>query len=233
MGKFFNKDLIDSLAKGDVKKDFIPGDIDVLAKSDVGKQFNVSTEFLRGSANKLLQKFGFAPPFLLDFLEDLPVGISAFGLPVFDSVEFPGGHYSIINPGLIQESIQFAGILIDTVVVQASMRKNIVKTEIAGREGAVKEYISSNDTMISISGAIINAHSMAYPRTEVQNLVRILNIPQQLRVKSKFINDILGFEFITIESWSLNTTTGTRNTQLFSIEAINDISPEIDETSAT
>lgn len=208
----------------------IPANIDILAKQDVEKPFNINTDFLLGTASKLLHKFGFVPPWFLDYFEDLPVGISALGLPVFDSIEFPSGFYSVINPDLVQETIPYVGIVIETVIVEASMRKNIVKTQIAGRDGAVKEYISSNDTLISISGGIVNTFSDAYPRTAVQDLVRILNVPQQVRVRSKFINDILGFEFITIESWRLNVTAGKRNTQLFSIEAINDISPEIDDT---
>jgi hypothetical protein len=213
------------------KKNFIQPATLEIGKAGA-KNFFIDTDLLVATASNALRKIGFIPPFGLEYFDDLPIGISAFGLPIFDNISFPGGQYSVVNADQVQQIISYEPVQIDTVIVEASMRKNIVSTQVAGRDGAVKEYISSNDTIISISGAIVNTNSNAYPRQEVIDLVRLLKVPQQLIVRSKFINDILGFEHITIESWRLNTTRGHRNTQLFSIEAINDISPSADETTA-
>lgn len=195
------------------------------------KNFAVSPEgeFAINTARKVLQKFGFNLPFGLEFADDLPIGISPFGQLVFDSLIVPSGRYTVINTDGVTEIIPYAGIEIQTIVFEASQQKNIVKTQIAGRDGAIKEYISSNDTAITMRGAVVNSQSIAYPRQAVQNLIRILKVPQQIRVVSKFINDTLGFEYITIENWNLITTPGLRNVQAFTITAVNDVSPEADE----
>lgn len=207
----------------------LPASLEDIPRAIGTKDFFVNTDFLSTVALNLLRKWGFVPSFGLDYFDDIPIGISTLGLPVFDNIEFLGGQYSVINANTLQQIIPYNGLKIDTVIVEASQRKNIIKTEIAGRDGAVKEYISGNDTTISITGAIVNTFSNAYPRRDVQDLVRILNVPEQLHVRSKFINDILGFESIVIESWRLSTTPGSRNTQAFQIEAVNDISKETDE----
>ena len=208
----------------------IPTREDIL-DPDKRKNFVVSPEgeFAITTARKVLQKFGFNLPFGLEFADDLPIGISPFGQLVFDSLIIPAGRYTVINTEGTTEIVPYGGIEIQTIVFEASQQKNIVKTQIAGRDGAIKEYISSNDTAITMRGAVVNSQSIAYPRQAVQNLIRIFKVPQQIRIISKFVNDILGFEYITIESWNLVTTPGLRNVQAFTATAVNDVSPEADE----
>jgi hypothetical protein len=199
------------------------------AKSFVGTP---EGEIFQNTAAKLLQKFGFVGTELLggiQFADDIPIGISPFGTLVFDSLIVPAGRYTVINTEGVTEIVAYEGIEIQTIVFEASQQKNIVKTQISGRDGSIKEYISSNDTAITMRGAVVNSLNIAYPRVAVQRLIRILKVPQQIRVVSKFINDTLGFEFITIESWNLITTPGMRNVQAFTITAVNDVSPEADE----
>lgn len=217
------------------KEFIIPGREDIQTKIKVGdnKHFYVAGDVVYNTTQKVLQKLGIVAPFNLDYGDDIPVGVSAFGTLVFDNLTIPPGYYTLINTKGVVESVPYKGIVIDTVVFEASQQKNIVKTEIAGRDGAVKEYISSNDTAITMRGAVINALSGAYPRQDVQDFIRILNVPQQIRVVSKFVNDVLGFEFITIESWNMITTPGLRNVQAFTVTAVNDISPEVDEIYGT
>lgn len=214
-------------------KNFItPPQVD-LPLGDTGKNFVIPGDAIANTARKALQKLGFIPPIGVEYFDDIPIGVSVLGTLVFDNLTIPDGRYTqLSNQGTI-ETIPYTGLTIDTIVFEASQQKNIVKTEIAGREGAVKEYITSNDTAITMRGAIVNSFNLAYPRTDVLNFINILKVPQQIRVESKFINDILGFEFITIESWNLITTPGMRNVQAFTVTAVNDVSPEIDEVYGT
>ena len=214
-------------------KNFItPPQVD-LPLGNTGKNFVIPGDAIANTARKALQKLGFVAPFGPEYFDDIPIGVSVFGTLVFDNLVIPSNSYTQLSTLGEIEEVPYTGITIDTVVFEASQQKNIVKTEIAGREGAVKEYISSNDTAITIRGAIVNSFNLAYPRTDVLNFIRILKVPQQIRVESKFINDILGFEFITIENWNLITTPGMRNVQAFTLTAINDVSPEIDEKYGT
>ena len=210
-------------------KNRIPQTIDTTLNAGV-KNFTVSSDLVAGTAQKVLARAGFKFAAWIEYLDDLPVGVSPLGTLVFDSLTVPASAYTIINTKGETVTVNYAGIEIETIVFEASQQKNIVKTSIAGRDGSIKEYISSNDTAITMRGAIVNSLSGAYPRRDVQNLLGILKVPQQIRVLSKFINDILGFTHITIESWAFNQTPGMRNVQAFTITAVNDVSPEADET---
>lgn len=210
-------------------KNLIPQTIETPLKVR-GQTFTIPTDLLASTAQKILARAGFKFGPWIEYLDDLPVGVSPLGTLVFDSLTVPPSAYTIINTEGETVTVAYAGIEIQTMVFEASQQKNIVKTAIAGREGSVKEYISSNDTAIIMRGAIVNSVTGAYPRRDVQNLLSILKVPQQIRVFSKFINDILGFTHITIESWALNQTPGMRNVQAFTITAVNDVSPDADET---
>ena len=214
------------------KNFIIPPQVD-LPLGNTGKNFVIPGDAIANTARKALQKLGFVPPIGIEYFDDIPVGVSVLGTLVFDNLVIPDGRYTQLSTQGNIEVIPYTGITIDTIVFEASQQKNIVKTEIAGRDGAVKEYISSNDTAITMRGAIVNSFNLAYPRTDVLNFINILKIPQQIRVVSKFLNDILGFEFITIENWNLITTPGLRNVQAFTVTAVNDVSPEIDEKYGT
>lgn len=183
---------------------------------------------VRNDIANLLPKYNSLTPFPLDYLDDIPVNISEFITPVFDNIIFEPGAYSILNEKGELQTINFAGLTINTVIIEASQEKNIIKTPIQGKPQAVKEYISSNDTIITINGEIVRNIGATYPKYEVKKLKSILDVPQQLKVKSKFINDILGIEWITIESWRLVNNRGFRNVQPFVINAISDVPPEDD-----
>ncbi len=176
------------------------------------------------SANVLKLKFSGTDAFELNYTEDYPVGVSQFGTLVFDNLVIPPSSWTNNQ----NETIPYAGIEINGIYMEASQEKNIITTEIQGREGAVKEYISSNDTSITIYGQLTGFANL-YPTQEVNRLRAILAIPQQIEVRSKFINDVLGFKWIVITGWNLPQIAGQRDTQPFTINAVNDISGTLDQ----
>ena len=64
-------------------------------------------------------------------------GRSALGTPVQSNIIIQGGSYTTFE-GIVQtwQTMRF-----DAVLIAVSQAKKIVKTEIAGRNGTVKEYI--------------------------------------------------------------------------------------------
>ena len=108
----------------------LPASLEDIPRAIGTKDFFVNTDFLSTVALNLLRKWGFVPSFGLDYFDDIPIGISTLGLPVFDNIEFLGGQYSVINANTLQQIIPYNGLKIDTVIVEASQRKNIIKTTI-------------------------------------------------------------------------------------------------------
>ena len=76
---------------------------------------------------------------------------SYLGTPVFSNLDFIGGSYK----NLQGEQIEYEDLRIDTVLFDVSQQKNVVTTEIQGRNGTIKEYISDGDFAINISGLIV------------------------------------------------------------------------------
>jgi hypothetical protein len=187
--------------------------------------FNAIPQTSKSKASLILGGFGlqFVKSALYPFTEGekddyAPVSTSYLGTPVFSNLTFPAGSYK----NLQGEQIDFEELQIDTVLFDVSMAKNIVKTEIQGRNGTVKEYISDGDYQVVIRGLIASESSDKYPDEEVKKLVEILKVQKDLAVESRFLNDVFDISNIVIESYSLPQAEGFQNIQGFEITAISD-----------
>lgn len=147
---------------------------------------------------------------------DAPLYRSALGTPVYTNVVIQGADY-IDEFGVTQS---FADVQLDNVLVTASQSKNIVKTQIQGRNGTVKEYIGKDDFAITIQGAI-NAPRGQYPLDAVKNLKRMLDAPIPLAIASWWLQN-LDIDTIVVEDYDLPQTAGEYSTQYFTINCLSD-----------
>ena len=160
--------------------------------------------------------------------EDTPTTTSYLGTPIFANIIFIPGEYKD-NKG---EIIQYGQILkndetnenfvINTVLIDVSQQKQIIKTEIQGVGGTVKEYISKGDYQITIRGALVSESSVMYPTTQVQQLKEYLEAETSIGIASRFLDDIFDIQSIVVESFDFPQVEGTQNQQLFSISAVSD-----------
>ncbi|MCF6184359.1 MAG: DUF6046 domain-containing protein [Bacteroidales bacterium] len=135
-----------------------------------------------------------------------------FGLPMWDN--------------LILDT-QDKKLAIDMVLIDVSMTKNIIKTQVAGMNGTIKEYISDGDYALNIQGAIFNdKNTNEYPEDDVSTLIEICNKPESIRVESKFL-DFFEITDIVIENYKLSAKEATNNVQFFSINAVSDMPEEL------
>lgn len=147
---------------------------------------------------------------------DEPDGYTANGNPYYGSVEFEAGSYEKLDGTVIE----YQSVLLTNVLVSISLAKNIVKTSTEGREGTIKEYTSSGDYQIAISG-IITGSQRVFPVNEVSALNDILNVPDKVAVINSSMN-LLGIDNIVITNFTLPQETGRYSQQKFSITAISD-----------
>lgn len=111
-------------------------------------------------------------------------------------------------------------LILDTVLIDVSMRKNIVTTPIQGRNGTVKEYISDGDYEVKIRGAVTSA-DFAYPRVFVRDLHEILKQSELLNVVSDFLL-LYDIKELVVTDYSFPQREGFQNMQLFEISCISD-----------
>ena len=159
---------------------------------------------------------------------DVRAGVSYLGTPVFMNVELEPGTYTDRNG----EAINYGGIFtntpgedgfkIDTVLCDVTIVKQIIKTNIQGVNGSVKEYISQGDYDITIRGALVDESGQRYPEEQVKQLVEYCEVPESVRIYSRFLNDNFDIQYLTIQEANFPQVEGVENVQLFEIKAVSD-----------
>lgn len=142
---------------------------------------------------------------------------SALGTPVVIDLLFKSVTYTDFNKN---RQVTTDEVRLQTVLCTVSRPSIIVKTQIQGRSGTVKEYISKDDYVITING-IISGKNGQYPETEALALQRIADAPVAIPVVSRFLNALEIFN-IVVEDYSMPQTAGGISKQEFTINSISD-----------
>ena len=179
------------------------------------------TQIVSNKAAFVLTSFGldklkasFYPPQLAP--ADQKIASSQFNTPIFTNLEFSAGSYEPLDGG---ETINYGPLLLNTVLIEATQTKNIVKTVLQGRDGTVKEYTSAGDYSINVKGAIVSADASVYPEDDVNTLLDILKVPDTLEIVSNYLS-LFEIDEVVVESYTLPQREGFRNMQLFNIKLI-------------
>lgn len=147
---------------------------------------------------------------------DSAIAISKLNTPVYSDFSFDSGSYT----DDANNTIQVDGITFDTVLMAVEQAKNIVTTQISGRDGTVKEYIGLDDFKITIQG-LITGDNGQYPSVEVQTLINILNAPIPLNVTSNFLA-YFNIISVVVADYSLPQVEGSNSIQPFAITLLSD-----------
>lgn len=110
----------------------------------------------------------------------------------------------------------FKHIPIDVVLFDVHQSKNIVKTDIQGRDGSVVEYNGLSDYEINIRGVICGDNGV-YPWDQVANLVEFLRRPQSLGIVSRYLNNMFDINEVVVKDYSFEQAEGSQSHQKFQI----------------
>lgn len=136
--------------------------------------------------------------FIADRLNYLrPVGMSLLGTPVIDNLIFPAGKYKTLQG----EIIEYEKLVIDNALLTVNRTKNIVESNINGRNGTVKEFINADDFTISMSGSFTSVFG-SIPIEMFQKFALIEQSPEALKVESKFLNTLFNIDKVVLTSFS-------------------------------
>lgn len=144
------------------------------------------------------------------------------GTPVYADVTLMGGQYTDNITGTV---ITFPEIKLATVLLTVNFVSRIVKTEIQGRDGTVKEYIGQDDAKISIQG-IVTGWNGHYPAFEVNLLNEWRRAPVSKSVVSAYLQN-LGVNNLVVESFDLPQIAGGYSYQTFTMNCISDAPVEL------
>jgi len=174
------------------------------------------------------------PPFIIPaggiqnvarFLPSLPadptddtIATSYLGTPIYANLIFNA------DP----DTPENADLVLDTVLMQVDIPKNVIMTPISGRDGTVKEYINRGDYEIMIEGKIVSPFPYVYPKDLAIALNNLLNLPKSLEVSSSFLQ-IFSIHNIVVLRARIMEQYATRNEIPFLITAVSDDPIELRE----
>jgi len=139
------------------------------------------------------------------------------GIPTFVDLVLNGGIYdTTAKKGIIYPTIKF-----EAVIMTIEKTARIIKTEIQGRDGSVKEYIGKDDSKITIQG-VITGDNGVYPKTAVNALMQWWEAPVTKSITCPFAQN-LGITNIVAEDISIPQVSGGYSYQQFTINCISDI----------
>jgi hypothetical protein len=144
-----------------------------------------------------------------------------FGLPVWTQVTFVSVKYTDVN----NKEITTPRLSFESILVSVSFPRNIVKTEIQGRNGTVKEYIGEGDAQISFRGVMTGGNGH-YPGEQVAQLMEVIKAPCAIPVISRHLG-YMGIQSVVFEDRSFEQEEGSYSYQVFSLNAISDTPQEL------
>lgn len=158
---------------------------------------------------------------------------SIFGTPVYSNLEIPAGEYTDLSGN----TIQFEGIRIDTLMMDISQERNIIRTQISGRNGTIKQFISDGDFIINCQGIISGKSSeensgfsvqsvTGAPEEEIRKLKAICSIPREIEVISEFL-DFFDITTVVISAPSFAQKEGSRGEIFFQLQMYSDTPIEL------
>lgn len=116
-------------------------------------------------------------------------------------------------------------LVLTDVTANVSMQKEIVKTQLVGHKGTIKEYVSDGDYQVSLSLGVVAMNDNGelldqYPEEAISTLRRIFERPDALEVSSAFL-DAFGINRIVVTGFSAKQMTYA-NRQVVEITALSD-----------
>lgn len=152
---------------------------------------------------------------------DASIGTSELGTPIQSNITFQAGDYVDDN----DNTQTYDELTYEAVLITVTQAKKIIKTEIAGKNGTVKEYIGLDDYVVQVNG-VISGRNGVHPQNEIANLKKMLDAPVPIAVSCSYLQN-LGISNLVVDSYEIGQSEGGYSYQQFSITFIDDIPTEL------
>lgn len=147
---------------------------------------------------------------------------SSLGTPVYTNITFQAGTYETTMPG---KTVSYGPVTYEAILITVSQAKKIIKTEIQGRDGTVKEYIGMDDYQVQING-IITGKNGHFPKDEVAALKKVLDAPVPLEIACTYL-ETLDIHSLVVDQYEIGQQEGGYSYQTFSIACLSDVPQEL------
>ena len=142
---------------------------------------------------------------------------SLFSTPVWDTLRLTSNSYVDANGATVPQ----ISLFFEIALMEVYNERNIVITEVAGKNGSIKEYMSDGDYTIKIRGMITSKYSNRPPVEILSSWNAVTSSPLALDVESNFLNNF-GIYNLVITRPSIKQIEGARNGWNFELDCISD-----------
>jgi hypothetical protein len=145
---------------------------------------------------------------------------------VFDTVTFMGnnsdGSLSYYDLST-QQVVTIPKMQLPIALCSVTKNIKIVKSDIAGRNGTVKQYINTGDYDVTIKGIFTTGVSDKYPESAMLHLNKITNASVAIKVASNFLH-MFGITYLVFERCDFEQMEDAgRDEQKFTLQCVSDI----------
>jgi hypothetical protein len=152
---------------------------------------------------------------------------SVLGTPIIMPLTLKGGRYPVKdNQGQIQYVTFLDWEMPAASLIEINRPKVIQKTQIAGRNGSVKELISDDDFDIRLRGLIVNSDDDTPPEDGVRWFMETVAVPQAIQVECELF-DWLGIDEVVVRDYSLFQVEGFQHIMAYTINLWSDEPVEV------
>jgi len=148
------------------------------------------------------------------------------GNPVFSDFQTSSFNYTTLS----KNTVSVPAIKIEEVLYTVQFPKRIVQTEINGRDGSVKEYISTGDAQVNIKGTIYGPNG-TYPENDVMALFTLCRAPVSFVINSWYLNNF-NITNLVITDYSIPQEAGGFSYQNFELNCLSDVPVELLQTNS-
>jgi len=153
----------------------------------------------------------------LDALKDEEAdGVSALGTPIFGTFIFEETEYNYLGKDYTTPEIE-----LPATIITVSYQNNIVETALQGRDGTIKQYISTSDYSISLESLLVSP-DLTYPHDQLNSINKIAQAKSKIKVANEFLNSLNIFD-VVVKTFSVSQIRGQKNTLQLSMELVSDL----------
>jgi len=112
-------------------------------------------------------------------------------------------------------------INLENAIINFSKKNNIIKTEINGRKGTVKELWGAEDWILKIAIVCVNRYRNDYPYDSVKEVAELFQKQSSIKITNELCT-MLGINYIVLENIQIHDIKGKSNIQVIELDAISD-----------
>lgn len=155
---------------------------------------------------------------------DSPDRTSALGTPVYGSITLGDGDADGRNTYTDAQGVEsfYRTVQIDCALVNIGFNPKVIKTDIQGLPQTIKEFISSGDNDVNITG-IFNSTPGVAPMDFIINMSKLFAAPVPIPVTNYYLNANNIYYICIMPGTTMGQMEGEYATQRFTIVAISDV----------